>query len=197
MPRRKDWITAYGQKVPRVHPGAWVDVAARILGAVVVEEQASIWPMAVLRADSESITVKRRAAVLDLALVEAPEGHPVTVGEEAIVSHGAKVHGATLEPGCLVGIGAIVLDGALVSTGAIVGAGALIPPGMVVPPNSLVLGIPGKVVRETTSREREIILAQVQELLAKSQLYASGSQVGATRPRQGALTRGSGQRESS
>lgn len=178
MPER-DWITPYGASVPQVHPGAWVDVSARILGAVVVEEEASIWPMTVLRADSEPIRVERRAAILDLALVEAPEGHPVVVGQEAIVSHAARVHGATLQPRCLVGIGAIALDGALISTGSIVGAGAVVPPGTVVPPNSLVLGIPGKVVRETTQKEREAILAQVEELLTKSRVYAAGSRVGA------------------
>jgi len=166
-------FSPYGAKLPVVREGAWVDISARLLGEVRVEEGASIWPMAVLRADSESIVVQQRAAVLDLALVEAPQGHPVVIGQEAIVSHGAKVHGAVLEPRCLVGIGAIVLDGAVVSTGCIVGAGAVVPPGMVVPPNSLVLGIPGKVVRQTTEQEHSTIMAQVEELWTKSRVYAS------------------------
>lgn len=165
--------SSYGEKSPCVDPKAWVDFSARLLGEVRVEREASIWPMAVLRADSESIVIRERAAVLDLALVEAPQGHPVVVGKEAIVSHGAKVHGAVLEPCCLVGIGAIVLDGAVVSTGSIVGAGAVIPPGMVIPPNSLVLGVPGKVVRQTTEQERSTISAQVEELLTKSRVYGS------------------------
>lgn len=165
-------MSAYGEKSPFVDGEAWVDFSARLLGDVRVEKGASVWPMAVLRADSESIVIRQRAAVLDLALIEAPQAHPVVVGPEAIVSHGAKVHGAVLEPRCLVGIGAIVLDGALVSTGSIVGAGAVVPPKMVIPPNSLVLGVPGKVVRQTTEQERSTMTAQVEELLTKSRVYA-------------------------
>ncbi len=170
----RPFTSAYGDKSPVVDKEAWVDISARLLGQVRVERQASVWPMAVLRADSESILLQERAAVLDLALVEAPQGHPVVVGREAIVSHGAKVHGAVLEPCSLVGIGAIVLDGAVVSTGSIVGAGAVVPPGTVIPPNSLVLGVPGKVVRQTTEQERSTIMAQVEELVGKSRVYASG-----------------------
>lgn len=166
-------FTPYGSKRPRVHPSAWVDSSARLLGEVEVAEEASVWPLAVLRADSEAIKVGRRAAVLDLALVEAPEGLPVEIGEEAIVSHGAKIHGAIIEPHCLVGIGAIVLDGAVVSRGCIIGAGAIVPPRSVIPPYSLVLGVPGKVVRSTTEEERAGIVAQVEELLRKSRIYAS------------------------
>lgn len=150
-----------------------MDSSARLLGEVEVAEEASVWPLAVLRADSEAIRVGRRAAVLDLALVEAPEGLPVEIGEEAIVSHGAKIHGAVIEPRSLVGIGAIVLDGAVVSRGCIIGAGALVPPRSVIPPDSLVLGVPGRVVRNTTEEERAGIMAQVEELLRKSRIYAS------------------------
>jgi carbonic anhydrase/acetyltransferase-like protein (isoleucine patch superfamily) len=171
VPGQDKRFSAYADKVPVVRVGAWVDVSARLLGDVLVEEEASVWPMAVLRADSQSIRVEKRAAVLDLALVEAPQGYPVIIGQEAIVSHGAKVHGATLEPLCLVGIGAIVLDGAVICTGSIVGAGAVVPPRAVIPPNSLVLGVPGKVVRQTTEQERRSILTQVEELLAKSRVY--------------------------
>lgn len=166
-------FTPYGQKRPKVHHSAWVDSSARLLGEVEVGEEASVWPLAVLRADSEAIRIGRRAAVLDLALVEAPEGLPVEIGDEAIVSHGAKVHGARIEACSLVGIGAIVLDGAVVSRGSIIGAGALVPPRTVIPPDSLVLGVPGKVVRKTTDEERNTIAAQVEELLRKSRIYAS------------------------
>ena len=169
--KENPWITPYLHKVPEIHSQAFVDVSARIIGDVRLEEGASVWPMAVLRADAESIRLGRRAAVLDLALVEAPEGHPVVVGDESIVSHGARVHGAIVEPGALVGIGAVVLDGAVVSTGSIIGAGSVVAPRTHVPPNSLVLGIPGKVARETTPEERKTILAQVEDLFEKSRNY--------------------------
>jgi carbonic anhydrase/acetyltransferase-like protein (isoleucine patch superfamily) len=92
----------------------------------------------------------------------------VEVGEEAIVSHGAIVHGARVHARALVGMGAIVLDGSVVSTGCIVGAGSVVPPGTELPANALVLGIPGRVIRETTPEERRTILEQAKELFAKS-----------------------------
>jgi len=165
---RNPWISAYGDKEPQIHPEAFVDVSARIIGEVQVEEGASLWPMAVLRADSAPIRIGRRAAILDLSLLEAPEGHPVWVGEEALVSHGAVIHGARVESRALVGIGAIVLEGALISTGSLIGAGSLVTAGTHIPPDSLVLGIPGKVVRKTTPQEKQSLLDQIEDLHRKS-----------------------------
>lgn len=123
------WITPYGNKIPSIHTDAFVDISARIIGDVKVDQGASIWPMAVLRADSAEIRIGWHSAVLDLALLEATEDHPVWVEEETIVSHGAIIHGARIQSRALVGIGAIILDGAVVSTGSIIGAGSLVPPG--------------------------------------------------------------------
>jgi carbonic anhydrase/acetyltransferase-like protein (isoleucine patch superfamily) len=162
------WITSYGDKVPNIHPDAFVDVSVRIIGDVQVDKGASIWPMAVLRADSAEIRIGPRGAVLDLALLEAPEGHPVLLEEEALISHGAIIHGARIQSRSLVGIGAIILDGALVSTGSIVGAGSVVPPGTEIPPNSFVIGVPGKIIRETRPQERQAIADQVQDLHRKS-----------------------------
>lgn len=169
----RSWITPYGDKKPRIHPEAFIDVSVRIIGDVQVEKDASIWPMAVLRASNAQIRIGRGAAVLDLALLEAPEGHPVLVEEEALISHGAIIHGARVQSRALVGIGAIVLDGAVISSGSIIGAGSVIPPGTKIPPNSLVLGVPGKVVRETTPQERQGILEQLTELYEKSRRLLS------------------------
>ena len=156
---------------PEIDREAFVDKSARLVGRVRLAPGTSVWPMAVIRADSEAVDLDSRAAVLDLALVEAPAGHPVRVGAQSIISHKAVVHGATIEPGVLIGIGAIVLDGAVIKTGSIVGAGSVVPPGAVIGPEALVLGIPGKTVRQTTPAERETITAQVEELYAKSRIY--------------------------
>jgi carbonic anhydrase/acetyltransferase-like protein (isoleucine patch superfamily) len=164
-------ITPFRNKTPGIHPDAFVDRSARIIGDVTMEEGVSVWPMVVLRADSAAIHIGRNAAVLDLSLVEAPTGHPVTIAEEALISHRAVVHGAQVLGRVLVGIGAIILDGAVISSGSIIGAGSVVPPGTRIPPNSLVMGMPGKVVRETTEEERALILAQIKELYTKSRLY--------------------------
>lgn len=164
-------ITPFCDKAPSIHFSAFVDRSARIIGDVTLEEGVSVWPMAVLRADSAAIFIGRKAAVLDLSLVEAPIGHPVMIGEEALISHRVVIHGAQVQKRALVGIGAIVLDGAVISSGSIIGAGAVIAPGTTIPANSLVMGTPGKVVRETTEEERAHILKQVQELYTKSRQY--------------------------
>jgi len=164
-------ITPFRDKTPDIHPDAFVDHSARIIGDVVIDKGANIWPMAVLRADSAEIMVGRKAAILDLALVEAPEGFPVIIEMEALISHRAVVHGAQVKSGVLVGIGSIVLDGAIISSGSIIGAGSVVPPGTRIPPNSLVMGMPGKIVRETTEDERARIIAQINYLYAKSRHY--------------------------
>ncbi len=154
-----------------VHPDAFVDRTARIIGDVTIEGGVSIWPMVVIRADSEAICIKKNSAILDLSLVEAPTKYPVMIDEETLISHRAVIHGAYVQKGALIGIGAIILDGAVISSGSIIGAGTVVPPGTNIPPNSLVIGMPGKIVRETTGEERDFILEQIRELHAKSRQY--------------------------
>jgi carbonic anhydrase/acetyltransferase-like protein (isoleucine patch superfamily) len=164
-------ITPFCGKKPSIHSEAFVDRSARIIGDVTLEEGVNVWPMAVIRADSSPVHIGRNAAVLDHSLVEAPEGYPVFIDEEALVSHRVVIHGAHVQERALVGIGAIVLDGAVISSGSIVAAGSLVAPGTKIPPNSLIMGIPGKVIRETTEGERDFILAQVRGLVIKSRKY--------------------------
>ena len=138
--------------------------------------------MAVIRADSSTIHIGRNAAVLDLSLIEAPAGNPVIIDDEALISHRAVIHGAHIQKGALVGIGSIILDGAVISSGSIVAAGSVVAPGTKLPPNSLVVGIPGRIVRGTTDKERGLVLEQIHELYTKSRHYKS-------RERRGASTR--------
>ena len=165
------WISRFGDKIPQIHDEAYVDISARIIGQVEMAAGSSVWPCAVLRADTNYIRLGEKAAVLDLALVESPEKFPVEIGPGALVSHRAAVHGAIIEPNSLVGIGAIVLDGARIGEGSIIGAGAVVPPGRQIPPNSLVLGIPGKIIRQTTPDDHENLKSQIAELYEKSRQY--------------------------
>ena len=164
------FISNFGDKKPNIHPDSFVDVSARVIGDVLLEKETTVWPMAVLRADSAGIKIGKKTAILDLAMVEAPTGRPVEIGEESLISHGAMVHGATIKSRALVGIGAIVLDGAVVESGTIIGAGSLVPPRSHIPANSLVLGVPGKIVRQTTEAEREDLINQVNGLIEKSRI---------------------------
>jgi carbonic anhydrase/acetyltransferase-like protein (isoleucine patch superfamily) len=101
-------------------------------------------------------------------------GVPCTIGRRVGVGHRAIVHGATVEDNCLIGMGAILLNNVHVGTGSIVGAGAVCPEGMVIPPNSLVLGVPGRVVRQTTEAERERIQRTVESYLKLQDEHRSG-----------------------
>ena len=166
-------VTPFDGNAPQIDPTAFVDPSARIIGKVTLAAGAMVWPGAVLRADDDVIEVGQGSAVLDLALLEAPQGKPVIVEPGALVSHQVCLHGATVHPGALVGIGAIVLDEAVVGEGALVGAGALVPPRMRIPEGVLVLGQPAKVIRELKPAEREEVARQLADLAAKAKVYRS------------------------
>ena len=158
-------------KKPQIGREVYVDPSCRVIGRVILRRGCSVWPMSVLRADSNQILIEEEAVILDKVLIEAPAEHPVVVGRRALISHGAILHGCTVGEGALVGIGAIVLDGAAIGRSAIIGAGSLVPPGTAVPENSLVLGIPGRVIRDLRPEEIQRISAQVTESAEKAAKY--------------------------
>ena len=171
-------ITRFRGAYPEIGPDVWIDPTARLIGRIELNAGSSIWPGAVLRADDERIVIGERSAVLDLCLIESPQGHPVIVEDGALISHKACLHGARVETGALVGIGAIVLDGAVIRSGALVGAGAIVTPGMDVEAGMLVLGQPAKPVRRLTAAETDKIQAQVAELSSKAAEYRAMSRTG-------------------
>jgi len=117
-------VSSFDGYHPAIASGAYVDCSARLIGRVTIESTVLIWPGAVLRAEDEQIIIGEGGAVLDLCLLEAPDGYDVTVAKGALISHKACIQGATVRSGAIVGIGAIVLDGAVIGEGAIIGAGA-------------------------------------------------------------------------
>lgn len=159
---------------PEIDPAAFVHDAAIVIGRVQLAAQVSVWPTAVIRADSEIIRIGAGSNVQDGAVLHADPGFPAIVGERVAIGHRAIVHGATVEDDCLIGMGAIVLNGARVGRGSLVGAGAVCKEGMVIPPNSLVLGIPGRVVRETTPEMRDRIAKTVRSYLGLAEAHRAG-----------------------
>ena len=149
-------------QLPRVHPTAFIDDSAQVIGNVEIGEESSVWMCAVLRGDVHWIRVGRRSNVQDGTIVHVMTGtHPTTIGDNVTIGHGAILHGCTIDNQCLIGMGAILLNGAHIGTGSIVAAGTLVTEGMKVPPKSLVMGSPGKVKRLLTQAE-----------VAEIQLYA-------------------------
>lgn len=144
-------------KSPIVHPKTYLAPSACILGDVRLEEGASVWFNAVVRGDINSVTIGRYSNVQDLCAVHVNRRTPTVIGDFVTVGHSAVIHGATINDGALIGMGAIVLDGAVVGEESLVGAGALVPAGTVIPPRSLVLGVPGKVVRQLAEKDLSLL----------------------------------------
>jgi len=139
---------------PRVHPTAFIDDSAQVIGDVEIGEESSIWMCVVIRGDVHRIRIGRRTNVQDGTVVHVmSETNPTTIGDHVTIGHGAIVHGCTIEDYCLIGMGAILLNGAHVGTQCIVAAGTLLVESMKVPSRSLVMGSPGKVKRLLTQAE--------------------------------------------
>ncbi|MBM9462302.1 gamma carbonic anhydrase family protein [Aeromicrobium sp. YIM 150415] len=148
-------LIALGDKKPQVADSAFVAPNATLAGSVMVEEGASVWYGAVLRADNEPITIGKNANVQDNCAFHVDVDKPVTLGEGVSVGHGAIIHGATVGDFVLVGMGSIIMNGAVIGEESLIAAGALVPEGMEVPPRSLVIGAPAKVRRELSDAEVE------------------------------------------
>jgi carbonic anhydrase/acetyltransferase-like protein (isoleucine patch superfamily) len=139
---------------PRLGSGVYIAHGAVVVGDVEIGDQSSAWYNAVLRGDINCIRVGHHSNIQDNAVLHLADDFPCLVGSWVTIGHGAIVHACTLEDEVLVGMGATILDGAVIGTQSIVGANALVPPGMQVPPGSLVLGVPGRVVRSLPTAER-------------------------------------------
>ena len=134
---------------PQIHPEAWVAASAVLIGDVSLAAGASLWPTAVARGDLSAIRIGVGSNVQDGAVLHGDPGQPVLIGADVTIGHRAVIHGATLEDGCLIGIGAIVLNGVTVGAGALVAAGSVVTRN--VPPRSLVMGAPAGVKRELSA----------------------------------------------
>ena len=151
-------LRPYRGQVPRVHPSAFIDDSAQVIGDVEIGEDSSVWMCVVIRGDVNRIRIGRRSNVQDGTIVHVmKDTHPTVIGDNVTIGHGAVVHGCTIEDRCLVGMGAILLNGVTVGSGSIVAAGTLLPEGMQVPPRSLVMGSPGKVRRTLSDADLDEI----------------------------------------
>jgi carbonic anhydrase/acetyltransferase-like protein (isoleucine patch superfamily) len=165
-------IRSYQGHTPAIPESCYVDVSAQVIGDVVLGEHASVWMNAVVRGDVHSIRVGAHSNVQDCAVLHGMRYlYPVIVGEYVTIGHNATVHGCVVEDTCLIGMGATIMNNARIGEGSIVAAGALIPEGAVIPPKSLVAGVPGKVRRELTSDDRDMILKYARNYLDYTKIY--------------------------
>lgn len=156
---------------PEIHESTFVDETAVIIGDVKIGKNCGIFPSAVIRGDENSIVIGDGSNVQDNCIVHVNGTHKTVIGKNVSVGHGAMVHGCTIEDDCIIGIHATVLDGAKIGRGSVIGANALVTIDSEIPENSLVLGVPGKVVKQDVKyREQAVRNAKIYQQLSKEHL---------------------------
>jgi carbonic anhydrase/acetyltransferase-like protein (isoleucine patch superfamily) len=147
-------LRAFRGVLPEVHPTAYIDPSAQVIGDVTIGEDSSVWMNVVIRGDVHRIRIGRRTNIQDGSIVHVMrDTHPTTIGDEVTVGHAALLHGCTIENCCLIGMGAMLLNGATIGAESIVAAGTLVTEGTQIPARSLVMGRPGAVKRALKDEE--------------------------------------------
>lgn len=169
-------IYALDKVAPQIASDAWVAPSAQVIGDIVLEAESSVWFGATLRGDNERITIGAGSNVQENVIMHTDMGYPLRVGENCTIGHKALLHGCTIGAGVLVGMGAIVLNGAVIGDGALIGAGALITEGKEIPAGALVMGSPGKVVRDLDADARAKLLASAANYRTNAKRFRDGLQ---------------------
>jgi carbonic anhydrase/acetyltransferase-like protein (isoleucine patch superfamily) len=157
-----------------IHPTAFIAPTASIMGDVTLGADASVWFGAVLRGDMAPITIGSQTNLQDGTIVHVDEGEPCSIGARVGVGHRVILHGCTVEDDCLIGMGSILLNGVRIGTGSVVAAGAVIPEGMQVPPRSLVMGVPGRIVRTVDPALTERVAATWAHYVEQARAHRAG-----------------------
>lgn len=152
---------------------AYLADTARVMGEVVLGEGVNVWPAAAIRGDVALITIGAGTNIQDNATVHCDSGKPNTIGEHVTIGHNAVVHGVSVGDGSLIGMHATVLGGTVIGKRCLVAAGALVPPGLEVPDDHVVMGVPGKVVRETNEKEKAYLAWLAEHYVALAKRYVA------------------------
>lgn len=162
-----------GEHRPTVPESAWVAESAQVVGRVSLGENVSIWFNAVLRGDSDSLTIGAGSNIQDGSVLHADAGFPLVLGENVTVGHQVMLHGCSVGENSLIGIGAVVLNGARIGRNCLVGAGALVTEGKEFPDGSLIIGSPAKAVRELSPEQIAGLKLSALHYVSNGQRYAS------------------------
>jgi carbonic anhydrase/acetyltransferase-like protein (isoleucine patch superfamily) len=164
-------ILSYLEKKPAVHETVFQAPGSYIIGDVKIGKNSSVWFNAVLRGDEDTITIGESCSIQDNVTCHLYEGSPLVIEDEVTVGHNAILHGCTIRKRCIIGMGSTILDGAEIGEECIIGANTLIPAGKKIPPRSLVVGAPGKVVREIGEKDLELIQLSIDTYVQKGKEY--------------------------
>jgi len=160
--------------VPEIDPSAWVAPDANLIGKVVLEAEASVWFGVTIRGDNEEIRVGRCSNVQENCVLHTDMGYPLLIGPDCTIGHKAMLHGCIIGAGTLIGMGATILNGAKIGKGCLIGAGALVTEGKEIPDGSLVMGAPGRVVRDLDTAARERLLLSASGYRANARRFRDG-----------------------
>lgn len=175
-------IRAFEGITPRLGDGAWVDEAALVSGDVELGDDASVWPMAVVRGDVNAIRIGARTNIQDGSVLHvthdgpfSPGGAALTLGEDITVGHGVILHACTIGDRCLIGMGAVVMDKAVLEAGVYLAAGTLVPPGKRLAGGYLYRGSPAEQARELSEREIEFLSYSAAHYVRLKNRHVAGS----------------------
>lgn len=164
-------LIPFGGAAPSVATSAFIAPNATLIGAVTIGEACGVYFGAVIRADSDAITIGARSNVQDNVSIHTDRGIAVRIGDDVSIGHGAVVHGCIIEDGCLIGMNSTVLNRAVIGAGSLVAAGAVVLEDTIVPPGSLVAGVPAKVRRALADDERAALMANADIYFERSAIY--------------------------
>ena len=171
MTRQPD-IRPHRGKRPQIAASAYVDPAAVIIGDVVIGEDSSVWPCAVVRGDVHYIRIGARTNIQDGSVLHVMrDERPLILGDDVTVGHSVTLHGCTIESRCLIGMGAVILNGVTIGAGSIVAARTLITERTAIPAGSLVVGSPGKVRRALTEIDKASIDSYAKRYVGYKNIY--------------------------
>lgn len=159
---------------PEIAAGAWVAPDANLIGKVVVEEAGSVWFGCTLRGDNEEIRVGAGSNVQENVVCHTDMGYPLVIGQGCTIGHKVMLHGCTIGDNTLIGMGATILNGARIGSNCLIGAGALITEGKEIPDGSLVMGMPGKVVRQLDEAAIEGLRKSALNYQANARRFGAG-----------------------
>tara|TARA_B100000941_G_C28508426_1_gene558919 strand:+ start:4641 stop:5156 length:516 start_codon:yes stop_codon:yes gene_type:complete len=159
-------------KSPKIHDNCYVSETASIIGDVTLSEDVNIWFGSVLRGDMNFIRVGSGTNIQDNTTIHVTtKTAPTEVGSGVTIGHNAIIHGCKIEDNCLIGMGSIIMDQVIIGNGTLIGAGSVVPQKMIIPPNSVVMGLPAKIIRKITKQERQEILERSKQYIELSKKY--------------------------
>ena len=164
-------VYALGAHTPNVHPQSWIAPNAAVIGQVNIERNVSIWWNCTLRGDTDLLSVGENSNIQDNSVLHTDPGIPMVVGKNVTVGHRVILHGCTVGDNSLIGMGSTLLNGSVIGKNCLIGANTLIPEGKVIPDRSLVVGLPGRIVRELTDEEVANLQISADRYVAQWQRY--------------------------